>query len=203
MKKRIFIVLGYIVLIGALVIILKDRSSFEDKWKTATANVKAYDNLLGSSRDKNVAYQLTIDQLNFANDSILQELNDTRKKLKVKDKNVKSVQYITSTIEKTDTITLKDTIFNNRVNIDTLIEDSWYSLRLKLQYPDTIIASPSFRSEKNIIVSTKKETVNPPKKCWLLRLFQKRHTVIHVDVVEKSPYITDSGSRYVEIKKID
>lgn len=201
MKKWIFIVLGYTVLIGALVVVLKDRSSFEDSWKTAAANVKAYDNLLSSSKDKSTAYQLTIDQLNYANDSILQELNDTRKQLKVKDKDVKSVQYIATTIEKTDTITLKDTVFNDRTEIDTVLQDNWYRLKIRLQYPDTIVVSPSFRSEKNIVVSTKKETVNPPKKLWILRLFQRKHKVLHVEVVEKNPYAVDSESRYVEILK--
>lgn len=201
MKKWIFIVLGYIILIGTLVVVIKDRDNFEDNWKTATANIKAYDELLGSSKNKNVAYQLTIDQLNCANDSILQELNDTRKQLKIKNKNLKSVQYITSTIEKIDTITLKDTLFNGKASIDTVLQDNWYSLNVRLQYPDTIVVSPSFKSEKSIVVSTKKETVNPPKKFWLLRLFQKRHKVLQVDVVEKNPYAVYSESRYVEIIK--
>lgn len=201
MKKWIIIVLGYAVLIGALAIALKDEGNMKANWKTATANVKAYDKLFSSSRDKNVAYQLTIDQLNHANDSILQELNDTRKRLKIKNKDLKSVQYITSTIEKTDTIILKDTVFKSRANVDTLIRDDWYSLKLKLLYPDTVIATPSFKSEKNIIASTKKETVNPPKKLWLLRLFQRKHRVLQVNVIEKNPYVKDSESRYVEIIK--
>lgn len=201
MRKWIIIVLGYAVLIGALVLVIRSSGKYEDRWKTAEANVKAYDRLLGSSRERNAAYQLTVDQLNSANDSILKELNDTRKNLKIKGRNVKSVQYITSTIEKTDTIALKDTIFNNRVNIDTLIEDNWYSLRFRLQYPDTIITSPSFRSEKNIVVSTKRETVNPPKKFWLFRLFQRKHRVLQVDVIEKNPYAIDNESRYIEIIK--
>lgn len=201
MRKWTFIVLGYIVLLGALAVALKSRGSMEDNWKTATANVKAYDKLLGSSREKNAAYQLTIGQLSHASDSILQELDDTRRQLKVKGKDLKSVQCITSTIEKTDTITLKDTVFKGSVNADTLIGDAWYSLRLELQYPSTVIAAPSFRSEKNIIVSTRKETVNPPKKFWLFRLFQRKHSVLQVDVVEKNPYAIDNESRYVEILK--
>jgi hypothetical protein len=35
----------------------------EDNWKTAQANVKAYDELLSDSKQKNVAFQLTTDQL--------------------------------------------------------------------------------------------------------------------------------------------
>lgn len=199
MRKWIFIVLGYIVLIGAIVVVVKDKGTMEDNWKTATANVKVYDELLSSSKGKSVAYQLTIDQLNYAKDSILQELNNTRKQLKVKDGSVKSLQYITTTVENTDTITLQDTIFCDKVSVDTLLGDKWHSVRVHLKHPDTIVVSPSFKSEKSIVVSTRKETVNPPKKLWILRLFQKKHKVLQVDVVEKNPYTTDSESRYVEI----
>lgn len=201
MRKWIFIVLSYIILAGAIVILAIDKGKAENNWKTATANVKAYDELLSSSRNKSVSYQLTIDQLNYVKDSILQELKKTQKELKVKDSNLKSMQYIITTVEKVDTIILQDTVFYAKVNMDTTIQDNWYKLRMKLSYPDTIIISPSFKSEKNIIISSRKETVNPPKKLWIFRLFQKKHKVLQVDVVEKNPYTTNSESRYVEIIK--
>lgn len=206
MKKTVLIVLSYIVLIGALFISIKDNRNIEEKWKRAEANVKSYDKLLGSSKDKNAAYQLTIDQLSYANDSILKELDDTRKKLKVKDKNLKSVQYISSGFSRTDTITLNDTILKETireqpVKIDTIVGDEWFSMRLSMSYPSTFIVTPVVKSEKNIIVHTKRETVNPPKKWWLLRLFQKKHTVLNIDVIEKNPYVTNQESRYVEIVK--
>ena len=201
MKKWIIVILGYAVLIGLLFIYFKDKGNYEKKWKDAVTNVKAYDKLLSNSNEKNVAYKLTAEQLSYANDSILKELNDTRKKLKVKDKNLKSVQYITSTLSRVDTITLKDTIFKEPVEVDTIIGDKWYNAKIALSYPSTIVVSPTFKSEKNIVVSTKKETVNPPKKFWLFRLFQKKHTVIKVDIIEKNPYVSNEKSRYIEIIK--
>lgn len=201
MKKWIFVAIGYIVLLVILFIVFRDRGNIEEKWKVTTANLKAYDELLSSSKDKSAAYQLTIDQLNYVNDSILKELNNTRNILNIKNKNLKSMQHITSTLGKTDTIVLQDTILSVKVNIDTTFQDDWYSLNMKLQYPDTVVVSPVFKSEKAIFVSTRKETINPPKKWWILRLFQKKHKVMQVDVVEKNPYVTDSESRYVEIIK--
>lgn len=201
MKKWIFVAIGYIVLLVILFIVFQDRGKTEEKWKATTANLKAYDELLSSSKDKSAAYQLTIDQLNYANDSILKELNNTRNILNIKNKNLKSMQYIISTLGKTGTIVLQDTILSVKVNVDTTFQDDWYSLNMKLQYPDTVVVSPIFKSEKAIFVSTRKETINPPKKWWILRLFQKKHKVLQVDVVEKNPYVTDSNSRYVEIIK--
>lgn len=202
MKKWIFIAVTYMVLVGMLAISMKTRDAMEEKWKTAEANVKAYDNLLGASEDENVAYQLTVDQLNYAKDTLLVKLNEARKQAKVKDKNLKSVQYIRSTFVKVDTLVLNDTVFKDRfVSVDTLVGDDWYKADVKLEYPSTIIIKPEFRSEKSIIVSTKKETVNPPKKFWLLRLLQKKHKVLQVNVVENNPYTVDRESRYVEIIK--
>lgn len=201
MKKWIIVILGYVVLIGLLFIYFKDKGDYEKKWKDAVTNVKAYDKLLSNSNEKNIAYKLTAEQLSYANDSILKELNDARKELKVKDKNLKSVQYITSTLSRVDTITLKDTIFKEPIKIDTIIGDKWYNAKIALSYPSTIIVSPTFKSEKNIVVSTKKETVNPPKKFWLFRLFQKKHTVIKVNIIEKNPYVSNEESKYIEIIK--
>lgn len=182
---------------------LSKAKLMEENWKTAQANVKAYDELLSNSKHKNVALQLTTDQLISAKDSVIRELEQTRKQLKIKEKNVKAEQYIASSFSRVDTIKLAgDTIFKDRkLVVDTLIGDSWYNAKVSLKYPSTVVIQPTFKSEKNIIVSTKKETVNPPKKLWILRLFQKKHTVLKVDVVEKNPYVSDEESRYVEIIK--
>lgn len=182
---------------------LSKAKQMEENWKTAQANVQAYDELLSNSKHKNVALQLTTDQLISAKDSVIRELEQTRKQLKIKEKNVKAEQYIASSFSRVDTIKLAgDTIFKDReLVVDTLIEDSWYNAKVSLKYPSTVVIQPTFKSEKNIIVSTKKETVNPPKKLWILRLFQKKHTVLKVDVVEKNPYVSNEESRYVEIIK--
>lgn len=182
---------------------LNKEKQMENNWKTAQANVKAYDELLSNSKQKNTAFQLTVDQLTNAKDSVIKELEETRKQLKIKEKNVKAEQYIASSFSRVDTIKLTgDTIFKDReLAVDTLIGDSWYNAKVSLKYPSTVVIQPTFKSEKNIIVSTKKETVNPPKKLWILRLFQKKHTVLKVDVIEKNPYVSNEESRYIEVIK--
>lgn len=199
MKKHIIIILTYIALIGALIASINYGNTMKAKCEVAENNIME---LLADSAQKNVAYQLTAAQLSNARDSVIYKLNQTRKKIKVKDKNLKSVQYVYSTFEKTDTFVLKDTVFKEpSLKIDTIIGDEWVQTRLTMKYPSSIALSPKFKSEKNIVVSTKKETVNPQKKWWLLRLFQRKHKVLHVDVVESNPYAVDSESRYVEIIK--
>ena len=200
-KNILFILIAALI---ALSITMWEKSKkMEDKWKTAMTNVKAYDSMLDSVKNSNVAFQMTIDQLKNSNDSIFQELDKTRKELKVKDKNVETLQYVYTTLTKTDTIVFKgDTIFKEpSFSMDTIIGDKWYHCKVGLDYPSSITLSPEFASEKHIVVHTKKETVNPPKKFWLFRLFQKKHKVLHVDVVEKNPYVEDAEFKYVEIIK--
>lgn len=181
--------------------LIKSKTSTDKKWKEAVENAKAYSELFSNSESKNRAFKLTIDQLKNSNDSIFQELNEARKELKVKDSKLKSLQYVSSSFSKVDTITLKgDTIFkDSHVNIDTLLSDKWYSVRVGLKYPSTVSIEPKFLSIKYIVVSAKKETVNPPKRFFLFRWFQKKQIRLNVDVVEKNPYVQNQDNRFVEI----
>ena len=198
-KYLILIVIVLLAVIGAMWQQVKYANG---KWETAEANVKAYSMSLSKEGEKNTALQLTVDQLDYFKDSVLQELDKTRKELKIKDKNLKALQSVSSSFSKTDTITLRDTLFKKpTLSVDTLIGDKWYNIRLGLKYPSMIAVKPYFKSEKHIVVSSKKETVNPPKKFWLFRLFQRKHIVLHIDVVEKNPYVSNENSRYIEIVK--
>ena len=201
MKKIYAGLLVVIVLMGiALVAMIKSKRETEKKWKEAVENVKAYSEQYSSSEKKNRAFKLTIDQLKYSNDSIVQKLDDVRKELKIKDSKLQSLQYVSSSFARTDTIILKDTLFKDpQVEVDTLVSDEWYSVRVGLKYPATVAVSPMFRSEKSIIVSTKKEIVNPPKKFFLFRWFQKKQIVVNIDVVEKNPYVRNQDNRYIEI----
>lgn len=203
--KRYACLIGVILLVVTMVALyftLKSKKETEKRWKEAIANVKSYDNLFNGSKNNDIAFLLTIDQLKYSNDSIFQELNEVRRELKIKDSKLKSLQYISSNFTKSDTIILKDTVFKDeRIDIDTLLSDEWYSINVGLRYPSSITVTPKFRSEKAVIVSAKKETVNPPKRFFLFRWFQKKHIVLHVNVIEKNPYIEDQDNRYVEIIK--
>ena len=96
---------------------------------------------------------------------------------------------------------MKDTIFVKSLKLDTIVGDRWYTMKLGLEYPNKIIVNPSFISEKYIITNSKKETIEPPKKYWIQRIFQKKHTVLTIDIVDKNPYMTTKKQRFIEIIK--
>ncbi len=194
------LLITFIIITIIVGILLNQRSKTEKKWKEAVENTKAYSELYSNSEHENRAFKLTIDQLKNSNDSIFQKLNEARKDLKVKDSKLKSLQYVSSSFYKVDTITMRDTIFKDSyVNIDTLLSDEWYSVKVGLKYPSTVTVEPSFKSIKYIVVSAKKETVNPPKRFFLFRWFQKKQIRLNVDVVEKNPYVQSQDNRFVEI----
>lgn len=202
MKRYIIVILVFLTMLGILFITFSENRKLKEDLLLSKNNEKALivDNNTLSS--KNIAYQLTIEQLNYFNDSIISKLDSVRKDLKVKDNNIKQLQYILSEASKKDTIIFSDTIFiDNNLNIDTTLEDKWYTLNLELKYPNIIITEPTFISEKYIVSSYRKETINPPKKCKFLRMFQKKHKVIEVEVIDNNPYIINKKQKFIEIIK--
>ena len=197
-----YIVIGaFIALITIIVILYNSYQNSQESLKESRNNEKAYQIENLNLKDDSRMFMFHIEQLSYYSDSITDKLNAERKNLKIKDKQIVQLQYMLSKVQKVDTITLVDTIFTPTVYLDTTIGDKWYSLNLKLKYPSSIIVAPTFTSEKMVFMYLKKETINPPKKTWFGRLFQKKHKVMEVKVVESSPYIENKQTRFIEIVK--
>lgn len=203
---RTYILGAIIILIGALItstiILYSDNKELKNNLSIAISNEKAFINENTGLKDQNRAFQFTIEQLEYFNDSLMIKMNNVRKELKIKDGKLKQMQYLLAQSSKKDTIFYRDTIFKDAtINMDTILGDKWYKLQLGLRYPNTIIVNPEFTTETNIVWSVDKETIKPPHKCWLIRLFQKKHNVLKVDIIENNPYSTVRKSRFVEVIK--
>ena len=200
MKLNLFKVLFIVSLLGIGIYTWNERQDLKKEVYTLRNNQKAFIAENSSLKDESRAFKFTIEQLNYYNDSILQKMDDVRKELKIKDKNIKQLQYLLSVSTKKDTVLFTDTIFRDKsLVLDTIIGDKWYNIRLGLKYPNLIYTEPTFTSEKYIIVNKKKETVNPPKKFFLFRWFQRKHWVMEVHIKEKNPYIKEIDNKFVEI----
>lgn len=200
MKLNLFKVLFIVSLLGIGIYIWDERQDLKKEVCALRNNQKAFIAENSSLKNESRAFKFTIEQLNYYNDSILQKMDDVRKELKIKDRNLKQLQYLKSISTRKDTVLFTDTIFKDRnLVLDTLIGDKWYNIRLGLKYPNLIITHPTFVSEKYIIVNKKKETINPPKKFFLFRWFQKKHWVMEVHIKEKNPYIKEVNNKFVEI----
>ena len=196
---RVFILIVFIVFISDMFASSKKIRTLESKLEISTTNESILLNQFDSLNSYNKELQLNIEQLKYSNNITLDKLNKVRKELNIKDKELQKLQYQLSISNKTDTVVYRDTIFKEGIKLDTLIKDDWYSLNLDLEYPSTIIVNPKFKSEKYVVTSLKKEIKGTPKKCWLGRIFQKKHNVVRVEVVEKSPYIETKEQVFINI----
>lgn len=193
-------IVGILGLIASLFILGSKYRALDNDYKIAVGNEKAllHQNL---SLNTNIgALQLKVEQLTYFNDSILYKLDSVRKALKIKDKELQQLQYTVSKIERKDSIVFqRDTIFRKDVHVDTLLYDKWYTLNLQLDYPNSVVVHPEFISEQYLFIRASKETIDPPKKFFLCRWFQKKHKVVRVDIVEENPYIKHLNTRFVKI----
>lgn len=201
-NKYVWIVLILITLFSTLYIQYNKIQRLNSELSTATANISAYDSQLSKAKGDLMGLRLTVEQLDYFNDSIIIELNETRKKLKIKDKELNSMLYIKETLSKVDTIIFRDTIFREPFfSIDTTLYHPYYTLELGLRYPNKITTKPSFVTEKSIFVADKREIIGDPSKVFFIRWFQKRHTVLTIDVVEKNPFADINETRLIQIIK--
>lgn len=167
----------------------------------AANNNKAYESERDSLKDNVLQFQFTIDQLNYSKDSLINRINNIRKEIKVKDKKISELQYLTSVSEKHDSIFIRDTIFKEGAVLDTTIKDDWSKLTLHAEYPNIVDAKYSFKNETLVVMHDSRVTVDPPKKCWLVRLFQKKQTVVEVEVLQQNPYCINKDQKFIKIIK--
>ena len=176
--------------------------------KSNEANLKAYIALNDTLKTTNRMFEFKASQLNYLNDSLVNQMNTIRKNIGVKDKNLKGLGYIKSTVR------IHDTVLVNRIrdgdktlSIDTVINKKWYQIEIDYkgsrcsECKDTLIVSPKISSEKYVVISTSKEYVDAPKKWWLQRIFQKKEEVVDVKVVETNPYIYSDHERFIKVIK--
>lgn len=198
MKKYIIILI--LILVGAVAYLSYQNKQLTTKYETSIENIKAYDAQLSGLKDNNRVFKLTIDQLNYSNDSIINRMKEVQKELGIKDKRLQQLQYEASHAQRTDTITLKDTLFRDpQLRLDTIVGDKWFKTNLHLEFPSTIALKPEIELERYTFINGKRETVNPPKKFFLFRWFQKKHTVVEVNVREMNPYVKNKTQRFIQI----
>lgn len=193
------------IFIGVLIIsvigMAKHISNLNEEISIYDNNFKALN--LENDRNKNyvIAYKFSAEQLNYINDSIITELNNTRKQLNIKDKELKQLQSIKTEVHIRDSVFIRDTIFKESfIRLDTLLGNEWYKTKLTLEYPNKIGLDMTYKSDISVIASTQKEIIGTPKKCFIGRWFQKKQKVIRVDVMDNNPYSEIKSKKFVIVE---
>lgn len=205
MKSVYKFILGLGIL-ASLIIVIAIRghkiSRLNNRIELLNSSIRAYNDENAGLKSSNSVYRLTLAQLNQMYDSVTITLREVQKELGIKDTKLKSLQYILSTYNHSDTIYMVDTIFREDFRgLDTIVGDKWFSVRLSLSYPSKISLTPKCLSELYLFTSSKRETVNERRKFFLWRLFQKKYTVLTIDIHDKNPYSEIVKNRFIEIVK--
>lgn len=199
--KWYLIIILLLTSVSTVIYYNKKINNLQDSLSIANINQEALFAENSELQNKTIQYQFTIKQLQYFNDSINHKLLQVIKDNKIKDSKIKELEYLKTEVSKVDTVIFSDTVFIDNLNIDTTIVHTNYTLDLSLEYPSTIVTKPTFINEQYTIFSHERKTINPPYKCALWRLFQKKHTVVTVDIINTNPYSDIKERRFIEIIK--
>ena len=198
--KNIFNRMAVIIIVGLAAICFYQGNKIERLDKelgVVTNNYNYYQSLTSSLDKQNAVLQLTIDDLSLTNDSLLQQLDSTRKELNLKRKDIQQAQVIETVVRDTVTTTLEPT------EID-------FTKELKLNKLTTIIVSKKdsilsavldLKNQQTLFIEEKKKYRNQYKN-WFQRLIHfdwKKDKVKNYTIYNSNDLIKVTNTRIVEI----
>lgn len=93
---KVIIVIISLLLVSSIYILYNNNQILKDKLSTVLSNEKAFIAENSSLKNESRAFKFTIEQLNYYNDSILEKMNNVKKELRIKDNDLKQMQYLLS-----------------------------------------------------------------------------------------------------------
>lgn len=160
-------------------------------------NVQYYEELNDSTKGNNRILQLTIEELNDSKDSIITQLNDVRKELNIKNKELELASSQSQEIKLDTTIIVKNDDFKCEIKPNTLTS-------LIIEKKDSILtANLDIKNQQTLFVSSKKEYKNKYKN-WFRRLLKfdfKKHNVYRYNIVNSNNLIKITDTRVIQISK--
>lgn len=194
MLNKLYILLIFTLGIYGYIITGKLQDT-RDQLNTTENNLAYYESLTSTSDKQNRVLQLTINQLQTANDSLLNKLDQTRKELKIKDSEIKSGAYIKTVIKDSIHTVVKDKDFKKLLQLNplTLITvektDSLLNVKLDLQ------------NEQYLYVRRKKVYKNIYKNGWqrFWHFDWKKREISEYQIYNTNPLIKVNETRVVEL----
>lgn len=159
-------------------------------------NIKAYEQLATENKKLNTVLQLTVNELNNSKDSLIQQVEQARKELKVKNKNLQQAQVINTVIR--DTVTKVITVnrdFDEELKINPLTT-------IKVTRTDSILtAKIDITNQQILFIEEKKEYKNKYKNGWI-RFWHfdwKKIKVRKYQIHNTNPIIKITDTRIIEV----
>lgn len=199
MKKILIKILSYAILIVIIFLMGQKIHNLNVSLDNSINNVKAYAAENSGLIESNRVFKLSIEQMEYYNDSLMLEMKKIANDNGIKDRKIQALQYQLEHFAKRDTIILRDTIFRDPdFVLDTCIIDQWNKSCLHMEYPSIITLDNEYKNDKFITLNSHKEPVKP-RKWFLPRWFTRKHIVVEVLIIDKNPYVTTPQQRYIEV----
>lgn len=199
MKKILIKVLSYVILVIIIFLMGQKIHNLNVSLDNSINNIKAYAAENSGLIESNRVFKLSIEQMEYYNDSLMLEMKKIANDNGIKDRKIQALQYQLEHFAKRDTIILRDTIFRDpNFVLDTCIIDQWNKSCLHMEYPSIIALDNEYKNDKFITLNSHKEPVKP-RKWFLPRWFTRKHTVVEVLIIDKNPYVTTPQQRYIEV----
>lgn len=170
-------------------------------------NIKSMERGMLLYKDKNnvlhtqtIQMQSSIAELEYSKDSVTHALLDSVKRWKISKSTITQIGQIKQEVDNTKTIKyLPGKIIQKDTTYDFSIPP--YTTNTVRLTRDSAVNHLKVEDVLSLAFHDHKETINPPKKFFLFRLFQKKQFVSEVDVVHQNTIIHTTGQKFIHIIK--
>lgn len=203
-KIYLYFAIAVVVFTCTIILLLLLLRRSNEQYKDVVMNEKTLLMMSDSVKTQNRVLELSMSKLKYTKDSLVTDLMEMQHELGIKDKKIEQLMNVSSELKHSDTLFLHDTTIldDDAVFVlDTMMGDNWVQNIVHLELPGYIAITTKAESEKMVILSLQKETVNPPKKFFLARWLQKKYKYIKADIRDKNPYITEKKNIFIQTVK--
>ncbi len=193
------IAVSFIIGFTAIFFIQNNKIKKLDKELAAvTNNYQYYESLAGSKDKQNRVLQLTVDQLNTSKDSLIQAVNEAKKKLKIKDKDLSSAHVINTETKDTTTVTItKEVDFTKELKLNSLTT-------ITVSRKDSVLTTIlDLKNQQILFIEEKKEYRNQYKNGWkrFWNFDFKKDRIKRYQITNSNDLIKVTDTRVVELNK--
>lgn len=162
-------------------------------------NSQYYELLSSNNKLANRTLQLTINDLCTSNDSILQQLNKTKKELKIKDKDLVQAQVINTEVKDS----IQTVIKHNEIDFIEQLKLNDLTTIIVSRKDSILKATLDLKNQQTLFIEEKKQYRNEYK-TWLSRFFHfdfKKDRVRKYTINNSNNLIKVTDTRIIEINK--
>lgn len=198
--KVILTLLFAILTLGGIVYVQTKRlEKSNEQYEISSANEKAalrgtltWKDKAGLEHSKSVQYENTLREFEYAQDSITKEMYKMLKSTDIRLKKLTQAGYVRTTV---DTVLQSNTVF---AVPDTTVDLSTKDIINIITFKQGALTSKvGIENSQFLYWSSHKETIEPPRKFFLRRWFQKKHDITEVEIVNSNSLFKVKEQKFV------